>query len=295
MLFVPPQTLFRPLSKVQRFTASMAPKDVAKVVIAREQSEGVGARVRRSIGRPELQNLDPFLLLDEFHVSKPAGFPDHPHRGQQTVTYMLEGAFKHEDNKGHSGTIGVGDLQWMTAGRGIVHSEMPATDNVNVGLQLWVNLAAKDKMTKPEYQELLAEDVPLAKSPDGNIEVKVIAGKCYDVESKVFTQTPTIYWDVKVLSSGGTFEEIIPDGYNTFMYVLEGQVRSGKKDIVGEHGSCFVFGKGESVRVESDGEARFVVLAGQPLNEPVVQHGPFVMNSNQEIMQAIRDYQAGKF
>eukprot|EP00178_Gracilaria_changii_P001985 TRINITY_DN128_c0_g1_i2.p2 TRINITY_DN128_c0_g1~~TRINITY_DN128_c0_g1_i2.p2 ORF type:complete len:178 (-),score=28.86 TRINITY_DN128_c0_g1_i2:738-1271(-) len=153
------KSLLRPSllqSVTNRFIASTtnmtAFRDVKKVVIAREQSEGVGARVRRSIGSFELRNLDPFLLLDEFNVSKPAGFPDHPHRGMQTVTYMLEGAFRHEDNKGHAGTIGVGDLQWMTAGRGIVHSEMPATDGSNIGLQLWVNLAAKDKMIKPQYQ-----------------------------------------------------------------------------------------------------------------------------------------------
>ncbi|KAI0561522.1 pirin [Gracilaria domingensis] len=269
-------------------------RDVKKVVIAREQSEGVGARVRRSIGSSELRNLDPFLLLDEFNVSQPAGFPDHPHRGMQTVTYMLEGAFRHEDNKGHAGTIGVGDLQWMTAGRGIVHSEMPATAGSNIGLQLWVNLAAKDKMTKPQYQELLAEDVPLAKNEDGSIEVKVIAGKCFDVESKVFTQTPTLYWDVRMLK-GATFEEQIPEQYNAFIYVLEGKVTAGKKDVEGEHGACMVFGPGEGVQIKSDDEARFVVLAGQPLDEPIVQHGPFVMNTKEQIMQAFRDYSAGKF
>eukprot|EP00177_Eucheuma_denticulatum_P008656 GFKZ01015747.1.p1 GENE.GFKZ01015747.1~~GFKZ01015747.1.p1 ORF type:complete len:305 (+),score=42.79 GFKZ01015747.1:503-1417(+) len=275
-------------------TKMIQPRDVQKTFVAIEQSEGVGARVRRSIGRPELPRLDPFLLLDEFNVRKPAGFPNHPHRGMQTVTYMLEGAFRHEDNKGHAGTIGVGDLQWMTAGRGIVHSEMPATDGRNVGLQLWVNLAAAKKMTKPEYQELLAEDVPVARSEDGKIEVKVIAGKCLGVESKVFTETPTMYWDVRT-NEATTFTEVIPEEYNAFIYVLEGKVASGKKSVEGTHGTCMVLGAGQGVTVKTEGKARFVVLAGLPLNEPVVQHGPFVMNTREQIMQAFRDFSAGKF
>lgn len=212
----------------------------------------------------------------------------------QTITYMLKGAFTHEDNKGHKGTIGVGDVQWMTAGRGIVHSEMPASENPNVGLQLWVNLAAKKKMSKPQYQELLAEDIPLARSQDGKVEVKVIAGKCYGITSNVFTETPTLYWDVCTKMTA-TFEEVVPEEYNAFIYVLNGVVQAGKKDIVGTHGSCMVFGPGETVKVKSDGPARFVVLAGKPLHEPVVQHGPFVMNSQEQIMQAIRDYSAGRF
>lgn len=208
---------------------------------------------------------------------------------------MLEGAFTHEDNKGHSGTIGPGDLQWMTAGHGIVHSEMPATDGDNVGLQLWVNLAKSQKMTKPQYQELLSTEVPLAKSEDGAIEVKVIAGKCLGVKSQVFTATPTLYWDVR-LRRTTTFEEIVPVNYNTFLYVLEGHVSVGEKEPQsGSHGSCMVFGPGESVKVSTDASARFVVLGGQPLNEPVVQHGPFVMNTKQEIVEAFQDYSAGKF
>lgn len=208
---------------------------------------------------------------------------------------MLEGAFKHEDNKGHVGTIGPGDLQWMTAGRGIVHSEMPASSGANIGLQLWVNLAKSQKMTEPQYQELLSDEVPLATSADGAVEVKVIAGKCLGVESRVFTATPTLYWDVH-LRRAATFEEVMPADYNAFLYVLEGDVSAGDRDPkTGSHGACMVFGSGESVKVSSQGTARFVVLAGRPLKEPVVQHGPFVMNTRKEIMEAFQDYSAGKF
>ncbi|CAI8037982.1 Pirin-like protein [Geodia barretti] len=150
---------------------------IVKKVLSVEQAEGVGARVRRSVGRPELRNLDPFLMLDEFKVTKPAGFPDHPHRGFETVTYMLKGSFKHEDFCGHRGTINPGDLQWMTAGRGIVHAEMPASQGENIGLQLWINLSQRDKMVEPQYQELLESEIPHV-SGEG-VHVAVIAGNSY--------------------------------------------------------------------------------------------------------------------
>ena len=270
-------------------------RPVKKSFVATPQSEGVGARVRRSIGSSEQRHLDPFLLLDEFTVRKPAGFPNHPHRGQQTVTYMIEGAFKHKDNKGHEGTIGVGDVQWMTAGRGIVHSEMPATDGNNVGLQLWVNLAAKDKMTKPQYQEITSDKIPTATNDDGSVSVKVIAGKCLGVESPVFTATPSMYWDV-TMKKGAEFEEVIPNDYNAFVYVLGGTVNIGKNQQQGEHGTCAILGDGDTVLVKAgENGARFVVVSGRPNNEPIVQHGPFVMNTRKEIQQAFTDYAAGKF
>uniref|UniRef100_A0ACD6AAI9 Uncharacterized protein n=1 Tax=Avena sativa TaxID=4498 RepID=A0ACD6AAI9_AVESA len=169
------------------------PRSVVKKLLSEAQSEGQGATVRRSIGRHELRNLDPFLMLDEFSVSKPAGFPDHPHRGFETVTYMLEGAFTHQDFSGHKGTIRTGDVQWMTAGRGIVHSEMPASDGVQKGLQLWINLASKDKMIEPRYQELQSKDISHAEK-DG-VEVRIIAGEAFGVQSPVYTRTPTMYMD----------------------------------------------------------------------------------------------------
>eukprot|EP00898_Chlorokybus_atmophyticus_P008563 jgi/Chlat1/8708/Chrsp89S08089 len=174
--------------------AAVKPRSVTKKFLSQEQSEGHGARVRRSIGRPELQNLDPFLLLDEFRVGLPGGFPDHPHRGFETVSYVIDGgSFRHEDFAGNAGTIGPGDLQWMTAGRGIVHSEMPASQEPAHGLQLWVNLSSKDKMVPPAYQELKGSEVPKV-SKDG-ITVAVIAGESLGTKSPVYTRTPTMYLD----------------------------------------------------------------------------------------------------
>jgi quercetin 2,3-dioxygenase len=272
----------------------MASRTVEKIVIAREQSEGVGARVRRSVGNGV--TVDPFLMLDEFNVGKPAGFPDHPHRGMQTVTYMLEGSFRHEDNKGHAGTIGPGDLQWMNAGRGIVHSEMPGPDRVNRGLQLWVNLAKENKMSPPEYQELLAADIPSASNPDGKVTAKVVAGECFGVKSPVFTRTPTIFLDVTAKPGGALIDLPIPSEFNAFIYVIEGQLTVAKHEEAGTHGSCIVLTDGDSVSAVagSDG-ARFVLIGGKPLNEPIAQSGPFVMNTREELMQAYRDYQDGKF
>ncbi|KAI8597471.1 RmlC-like cupin domain-containing protein, partial [Dissophora ornata] len=179
-------------------TLSRASRSIVKSVLSREQSEGVGARVRRSIGRPELRNHDPFLMLDEFNVDKNGGFPDHPHRGFETVTYMLEGQFQHEDFAGHKGTIGPGDLQWMTAGRGIVHSEMPVKSQTRAhGLQLWINLPKEHKMCEPQYQELLDKEIPRA-TPEEGVTVKVIAGESHGVTSKVYTRTPTMYLDFKM-------------------------------------------------------------------------------------------------
>ncbi|KAJ1555258.1 hypothetical protein HK096_005645 [Nowakowskiella sp. JEL0078] len=191
-------------------------RSVAQVILSKvsplfvpywEVPEGAGARVRRSIGTFALRNFDPFLMLDEFFVRKPAGFPDHPHRGFETVTYMLEGKFNHEDFAGHKGTIGPGDLQWMTAGRGIVHAEMPATDGLNHGLQLWVNLPKSGKMVAPRYQELRDADVPRAKSSDGKVVVKVIAGESYGVTAKTETHTPIFYLDVR-MERGARYEQV---------------------------------------------------------------------------------------
>lgn len=190
---------------------------------------------------------------------------------------MLNGAFEHRDNKGHHGVIGVGDVQWMTAGRGVVHSEMPATDGDNTGLQLWVNLAAKDKMIKPDYQEIPEGKLPKAKNPDGNVQVTVVAGTCYGVSSAVFTQTQTCYFDVRC-ESGAVFEESVLIEFNTFVYVLEGDVMVGSEGKQAKRGGCALLGEGDVVRVKAGkAGARFVVIGGRPHNEPVVQHGSVVL------------------
>ncbi|KAL8238643.1 hypothetical protein R6Q59_015210 [Mikania micrantha] len=271
-----------------------APRLVTKKVLAKSQSEGDGAVVRRSIGRPELKSLDPFLMLDEFSVSPPAGFPDHPHRGFETVTYMLEGAFTHQDFVGHKGTIRAGDVQWMTAGRGIIHSEMPAGPGVQKGLQLWVNLSSKDKMVEPNYQELLSEDIKHVEKE--GVKVKIIAGESMGVKSSVYTRTPTMYLDF-TLSPGAQMHQPIPESWNSFAYVLEGEGvfgSMGSSPISAHH--VLVLSQGDGLSVWNNGSEplRFVLIGGLPINEPVVQYGPFVMNTKAEIEQALQDYHYSK-
>ncbi|CAI0452196.1 unnamed protein product [Linum tenue] len=268
-----------------------SPRLVTKKVLAKLQREGDGAAVRRSIGRSELRSLDPFLMLDEFSVSAPGGFPDHPHRGFETVTYMLEGSFTHQDFAGHNGTIQTGDVQWMTAGRGIIHSEMPAGQGVQRGLQLWINLSSEYKMIEPGYQELLSSDIKTAEN-DG-VEVRIIAGESMGVESPVYTRTPTMYLDF-TMQPRTQFHQPIPETWNAFIYIIEGEGVFGvpnSSPIAAHH--TVVLGPGEGMSAwnrSSSKPLRFVLIAGQPLNQPVVQHGPFVMNTEAEIHQAIEDY-----
>ncbi|KAJ8458099.1 hypothetical protein OPV22_031025 [Ensete ventricosum] len=266
------------------------PRSVIKKVLARPQHEGDGAIVRRSIGRGELRNLDPFLMLDEFSVSAPAGFPDHPHRGFETVTYMLEGAFTHQDFAGHKGTVRAGDLQWMTAGRGIIHSEMPAGEGENKGLQLWINLSSKDKMMEPRYQELQGKDV--SRVEKHGVDVRIIAGESFGVRSPVYTQTPTMYLDF-TLHPGAEVHQHIPPPWNSFVYIIEGEGVFGDPNAsptTRHHALVLSPGDGLSVWNRAARPLRFVLIGGQPLNEPIVQYGPFVMNAQAEIQQAIDDY-----
>ncbi|XP_053400263.1 pirin-like isoform X2 [Mercenaria mercenaria] len=268
---------------------------IESIVESREQDEGMGARVRRSIGNMQLRNLDPFLLLDEFKVKKPAGFPDHPHRGFETVTYMIEGSFRHEDFCGHKGVINPGDLQWMTAGRGILHCEMPEGDGLAHGLQLWVNLSKENKMTKPAYQELLDKDIP--RTTQNGVTVKVIAGESLGIKSPVKTRTPTMYLDFK-LDKGASLNQAVPEGWKGFVYVLSGSALFGPSDKAkkGPAHHTLVLGPGSFLEVLNNGEetCHFVLIAGQPLNEPIVQYGPFVMNEQSEIQEAINDYRSGR-
>uniref|UniRef100_A0A8C7HFS4 Pirin n=1 Tax=Oncorhynchus kisutch TaxID=8019 RepID=A0A8C7HFS4_ONCKI len=262
---------------------------VVKTVLSVEQVEGVGAHVRRSIGRKELINLDPFLMLDEFKVKKPSGFPDHPHRGFETVTYVLKGVSAHEDFCGHSGLLKPGDLQWMTAGRGVVHAEMPVSEEPVQGLQLWVNLRREDKMVEPQYQELKDSQVP--KPSREGVTVAVISGQALGVQSKVFTRTPTLYLDFK-LDGGAKHVQPVPSEFILFSIALSGPDAEQQK---AEPHHTIVFDDGDCIAVENKTSevCHFVLIAGQPINEPVVQHGPFVMNTEEEINQAVRDYRTG--
>jgi len=276
---------------------SFRSRDVIKIVLSVEQSEGRGARVRRSIGRPELKNFDPFLLFDEFKSStKPlSGFPDHPHRGFETVTYMLpssEGSFQHEDFCGHKGIIGPGGLQWMTAGKGIVHSEMPCGSGIGHGLQLWVNLHSKDKMCNPAYQELSSEDITTVEKE--GVTAIVIAGKALGTESKVYTRTP-IHYIHFIMEPVTELNQEIPEGWTAFIYVLNGTVKIGNGQYIEAHNTVALSSGGDGVSVKTGDEgASFVLISGRPIGEPVVQHGPFVMNTQKQILEAFDDYRSGK-
>eukprot|EP00762_Andalucia_godoyi_P008088 ANDGO_02179.mRNA.1 Pirin-like protein len=270
---------------------------IKTVIRAALTNEGDGAKVARAIGSQRLDSLDPFLLLDEFFVAPPAGFPDHPHRGFATVTYMLHGAFKHKDNKGHEGVIKEHGIQWMTAGKGVVHSEMPATPGVNHGLQLWINLKSKDKMCEPSYQEL--DQLPEGTSEDGKVFARVIAGTALGVHSPVKLVTDAVYVDFTMREEGAVLEQTVNPAFNAFIYVLEGSVKVNGERIANE--KDFVLFEVDSaksfVRIEYCGSkpGRFVLIGGMPTGEPVARYGPFVMNTQDEIRQAFADYQSGRF
>ncbi|CAL9017950.1 unnamed protein product [Prunus brigantina] len=266
------------------------PRLVVRKFLARPQHEGVGAVVRRSIGRFELKYFDPFLVLDEFSVSAPAGFPDHPHRGFETVTYMLQGAVTHEDFEGHKGTIEAGDIQWMTAGRGIVHSEMPAAQGTQKGLQLWINLSSKHKMIEPKYQEMLSKDIKEA-AKDG-VKVRVIAGEALGTKSPIYTRTPTMYLDF-TLKSGAILQQPIQISWNAFVYVLEGEgIFGSPKSLPVTAHHLLLLGSGDALEAwnKSSKPLRFILIGGEPLGEPITQYGPFVMNTQEEIDQTIDDF-----
>ena len=261
-------------------------------------SDGAGVRLTRVIGTAELPALDPFLMLDEFGSDKAddyiAGFPSHPHRGFETVTYMLDGRMRHKDNRGNEGLMTAGSVQWMTAGRGIVHSEMPEQDQgLMRGFQLWVNLPARDKMGDPRYQEFPAERIPQIQPATG-VSVKIIAGAVGEISGPVQQPaTEPLYLDIG-LTAGAVFEQPVPEGHNAFAYVYEGEIACAG-DTVGK-GELLVFGDGDGVRFAGTAAAsRLILVAGKPLREPVARHGPFVMNTQEEIAQAVQDFRAGRF
>jgi quercetin 2,3-dioxygenase len=280
------------------------PRAIQKTFLAREQSEGAGARVRRSIGTIQQKHLSPFLMLDHFNVPPGAGFPDHPHRGQETITYLMEGSVDHEDFAGNKGTINPGDLQFMTAGRGIMHAEMPGQNSdTNIGMQLWVDLPKHLKYTEPRYRDLRASEIPLATSPDGKVTVKVISGRSLGVDSvKDLAYTPVWLLDVTI-QPGGTFTQEIPDNWNCFAYTLRGLPSFSNGPSGGKapqptqpyHNVVFAQKGGDSVEVSveegASESAQFILVAGEPQDQEIVQYGPFVVNSRQEVMQALTDFQ----
>jgi redox-sensitive bicupin YhaK (pirin superfamily) len=278
-----------------------ATRGVRQVVRGRPTSDGAGVRLTRVIGQPGLDMLDPFLMLDEFRSDRAddyiAGFPSHPHRGFETVTYMLAGRMRHGDNQGNSGLLTAGSVQWMTAGRGILHSEMPEQENgLMWGFQLWVNLPAKDKMTAPRYQDIAPDKIPEVQLAPG-VNVRVIAGEIGGVTGPVQAEaTAAVYLDVR-LQRGADVEIALPMGHSAFAYVYEGQARIGDgngSEVL--RGDLAVLDFGDGVRITApEAPARLIVVAGRPLNEPVAKYGPFVMNTPQQIAQTIEDFRAGRF
>jgi redox-sensitive bicupin YhaK (pirin superfamily) len=271
----------------------------------RPTSDGAGVRLTRVIGQPALSELDPFMLLDEFGTDRPedyiAGFPDHPHRGFETVTYMLEGRMRHRDNHGHEGVLGPGAVQWMTAGRGIIHSEMPEQQEGRMrGFQLWINLPAREKMSTPRYQEFGPERIPEIEVADARgqqARVKIIAGRIGDVVGPIVQPaTDPTYLDV-TLDEGTRFEMTLPATHAAFVYVYEGAVGAGTADgDVITAPELGVLGPGDRILLEGRIRAsRAIIVAGRPLHEPVARHGPFVMNTREELVQAFEDLQAGRF
>jgi redox-sensitive bicupin YhaK (pirin superfamily) len=279
-------------------------RTVLEIVEPQSVLEGAGVRLKRSIASRKLDYLDPFLLFDHFGSDNPAdyiaGFPMHPHRGIETVTYMLAGVVNHRDSMGNAGSIGAGDVQWMTAGRGILHEEMPQPhDGKMAGFQLWVNLPARLKMTQPRYQEIASAPIPEVRREDG-VRIRVIAGAADGVRGPVteIAADPT-YLDVWV-PANGSFTLPVERGHAAFAYVFEGKGKFGDTDrgdgeTVGSP-KLVVFGDGDSVELRATEEpVRFLLISGKPLYEPIARYGPFVMNTVEEIEQALRDLRNGTF
>jgi redox-sensitive bicupin YhaK (pirin superfamily) len=283
---------------------STTPRAVSSVVAARRTIEGGGFVVRRPFPTPALSDFDPFLLLDEmgpvdYAPGEAVGAPDHPHRGFETVTYLLEGEFEHEDSAGHRGKLGAGDVQWMTAGDGVVHSEMPSErirrEGGRVhGFQLWVNLRARDKRIPPRYQEIAAATIPVARTDDGRVAVRVIAGEALGVSARIDTRTPMLCFDVSI-AAGGRVTLPVPEAFAAAAYVFDGAARVGAPARDLSSGDFGMLGEGGHVDVASEGGARMLVLGGVPLAEPIARYGPFVMNSEAEIREAIADLRSGRF
>jgi redox-sensitive bicupin YhaK (pirin superfamily) len=270
--------------------------------------EGAGFRVQRPFPTPRFSEFDPFLLLDEMGPMDVApgeakGAPDHPHRGFETVTYMLSGEMQHKDSRGHAGQLRPGDVQWMTAGAGVVHSEMPSSEFQRTGgrmhgFQLWVNLPQREKMTKPRYQEIPRANIPHAVSEDGLVTVRVIAGEAMGQHAVIETHTPIVYLHYTI-EPGGVVTQPVPAEYNAFAYLVEGAGLFGSASERANDGQMVMFAQdGEVIRIENPADAQtrleVLLIAGVPLNEPVARYGPFVMNTEREIRQAFEDFARGR-
>ena len=273
--------------------------DVSKIIEPMPTSDGAGVKLKRSIGTPLFDYFDPFLMLDEFGSENKddyiGGFPPHPHRGIETVTYMLSGDFEHEDSTGAKGKMSSGDVQWMKTGGGIIHSEMPAMSEGKLhGFQLWINMPAKLKMSKPEYIYIDAKQMQVHK--DSEKKIKIIAGKFNDVEGPIKGHNvDPVYFDVE-LKKDKTFNFNLSPTHNSFVYLIEGEIKIGDKNHDKVNGSTLIIlRKGEKLKVKGVTKSKFLLVSGKPIGEPIARGGPFVMNTKEEILKALEDYQSGNF
>ena len=283
-------------------------RTVLRILDSTKTVEGEGFLVHRSFPTHFLPDIDPFMLLDEMGpmdlaAGEAKGAPDHPHRGFETVTYLLDGRFEHKDSQGHSGKLAPGDVQWMTAGSGVIHSEMPEKEFARTGgrlhgFQLWINLPKRDKMTKPHYQDIPSAKIPVAQSADGRVNVRVIAGESLGKRAVIDTRTPIMYLHF-TLEPGATFEQAVSQDFNAFTYVVGGSGLFGADQQPAQREQVVLFandGEKISMRVPDNAPSPLDVLliAGVPLKEPVARYGPFVMNTKEEINQALEDYRSGR-
>jgi redox-sensitive bicupin YhaK (pirin superfamily) len=273
-------------------------RPVERLVAGQATSDGAGVKLTRVLTQPLQRRLDPFLMLDAFGTDRPedyiAGFPDHPHRGFETVTYMIEGRMRHRDSVGHEGLLRNGDVQWMTAGRGLVHSELPEQESGRMeGFQLWLNLPAQDKLCAPTYRDIPSAQIPQFEHE--GVVVRVIAGESHGHAGAVQRpHTEPLYLDLH-FTPGARFEQPLPEGHNAFVYVYRGELRIGET-LVPRQRMAILANQGDGVALQAGAEgARALLIAGQPLNEPIAQYGPFVMNTHEQIVQAVEDFRAGRF
>ena len=281
-------------------TAINHSRRVERIVVGKLTSDGAGVTLTRVLTHDLQKRLDPFLMLDAFRTDDPddyiAGFPDHPHRGFETVTYMIAGRMRHRDSAGHEGLLRDGDVQWMTAGHGIIHSEMPEQQDGRMeGFQLWLNLPSQDKMAAPWYRDIKSSEIPEFSAP-GGAHVRLIAGRSHDVTGAIErVATAPLYLDIH-LEAGQSFAQSLPPAHNAFVYVYRGEIEI-EGTAIAEQRMAILANDNDSdgIILHAKAPARALLIAGQPLNEPIVQYGPFVMNTQQQIHEAIADFQNGHF
>ncbi len=287
------------MKRIQTSEQVVRPRTIERLVVGKPTSDGASVKLTRVLTQGLQHRLDPFLMLDAFGSDKAddyiAGFPDHPHRGFETVTYMIAGRMRHRDSAGHEGLLENGGVQWMTAGRGVIHSELPEQQaGVMEGFQLWLNLPARDKMCEPWYRDFAAADLPRF-TTDAEVDVTVIAGESHGVTGAVTRETTApLYLDID-LPAGARFAQILPPGHNAFLYVYRGEVQVAGSDVPTQRMAILANDPdADGVLVEAVASSRVLLIAGQPLRESIAQYGPFVMNNEQEIYQALADYREGR-